>query len=77
MEVKVVTRHMKYKIGTCKLTVTVDNETKVKVHRKAINEGIDDSAYLRRIITEATWDEPLLPEDYDKLREMREKQENA
>ena len=69
------TRHGKYRVGTCKLTVTVDNETKVRVHRRAVREGKDDSAYLRGIITEAVWDEPLIEEDYETLKKMRIAQE--
>ena len=69
-------RHGKYRPGTCKITVTVDNEDKVRVHRKAVNNGYDnDSAFLRAIIHEAVWDEPLLPEDYDQLKELRQEQE--
>ena len=70
------TRHTRYKVGTCKLTVTVENEDKVRVHRKAVNGNYkDDSAYLRELIHEAVWDEPLTPEDYDTLKEMRKLQE--
>lgn len=70
------TRHARYKVGTCKLTVTVENEDKVKLHRKAVRlEKKDDSAYLRELVHEAVWDEPLLPEDYDTLKKMREAQE--
>ena len=70
------TRHARYKVGTCKLTVTVENEDKVRVHRKAVRGKYkDDSAYLREMIHEAVWDEPLLPEDYDTLKKMREQQE--
>lgn len=69
-------RHGKYKVGTCKLTVTVDNEDKLRVHRKAINNGFkDDSAFLRALIHEAVWDEPLLPEDYDQLKALQQIQE--
>ena len=69
-------RHGKYKIGTCKLTVTVDNEDKVRVHRKAVRCGYkDDSAYLRELIHEAVWDEPLLPEDYDTLKQLHFEQQ--
>jgi hypothetical protein len=70
------TRHARYKVGTCKLTVTVENEDKVRVHRKAVRGKYkDDSAYLREIIHEAVWDEPLTAEDYDTLKKMREQQE--
>lgn len=70
------TRHQKYKIGTCKLTVTVSNDDKVRVHRKAVNGNYkDDSAFLRELIHEAVWDEPLLAEDYDQLKRMRQEQE--
>lgn len=70
------TRHTRYKVGTCKLTVTVPNEDKVRVHRKAVNGGYaDDSALLRELIHEAVWDEPLTSEDYDKLKEMLAEQE--
>ena len=70
------TRHARYKVGTCKLTVTVENEDKVKLCRKAARlEKKDASAYLREMIHEAVWDEPLLPEDYDTLKKMREQQE--
>ncbi len=70
------TRHARYKVGTCKLTVTVENEDKVRVHRKAVNGGYkDDSALLRELIHEAVWDEPLTAEDYDTLKKMREQQE--
>ena len=70
------TRHARYKVGTCKITVTVDNEDKVRVHRKAVNEGYpDDSAFLRGLIHEAVWDEPLLPEDYEELKRMVKEQE--
>lgn len=70
------TRHTRYKVGTCKLTVTVENEDKVRVHRKAVNGNYkDDSAYLRELIHEAVWDEPLTPEDYDMLKKMRKLQE--
>ena len=69
-------RHGKYKVGTCKITVTVDNEDKQRVHRKAINNGFkDDSAFLRALIHEAVWDEPLLPEDYDQLKALQQIQE--
>ena len=72
------TRHGKYRVGTCKLTVTVDNETKVRVHRRAVREGKeDDSAYLRGLITEAVWDEPLTDEDYETLKKMRAAQEGG
>lgn len=71
------TRHTRYKVGTCKLTVTVENEDKVRVHRKAVNGNYkDDSAYLRELIHEAVWDEPLTPEDYDMLKKMRKLQED-
>ena len=70
------TRHTRYKVGTCKLTVTVENEDKVRVHRKAVNGKYkDDSAYLRALIHEAVWDEPLTAEDYDTLKKMRAAQE--
>lgn len=70
------TRHTRYKVGTCKLTVTVENEDKVRVHRKAVRlEYKDDSAFLRGLIHEAVWDEPLTAEDYDTLNKMREQQE--
>lgn len=69
-------RHGKYRPGTCKLTVTVENEDKVRVHRKAMNGGYkDDSAFLRALIHEAVWDEPLLPEDYDQLKQLQLEQE--
>jgi hypothetical protein len=76
MAEKKKSRHGRYRVGTCKLTVTVENEVKVRVHRKAVNDGKDDSEYLRGLITEAVWDEPLLPEDYDTLKKMREAQED-
>lgn len=70
------TRHARYKVGTCKLTVTVENEDKVRVHRKAVRGKYkDDSAFLREMIHEAVWDEPLTAEDYDTLKKMREQQE--
>ena len=70
------TRHQRYKVGTCKITVTVENEDKVKVHRKAVNGGYkDDSSWLRELIHEAVWDEPLLDEDYEELKKMRKSQE--
>ena len=70
------TRHQKYRVGTCKMTVTVDNEDQVRAKRKAKREGYKDtSAWLRGLIHEAVWDEPLLPEDYDRLKSMREEQE--
>lgn len=70
------TRHARYKVGTCKLTVTVENEDKVKLHRKAVRlEKKDDSDFLRELVHTAVWDEPLLPEDYDTLKKMREQQE--
>ena len=70
------TRHGRYKVGTCKLTVTVENEDKLRVHRKALNNGYkDDSAFLRALIHEAVWDEPLLPEDYDALKKLQQEQE--
>ena len=70
------TRHARYKVGTCKLTFTVENEDKVKLYRKAVRlEKKDTSAYLREMVHEAVWDEPLLPEDYDTLKKMREAQE--
>ena len=54
------TRHTRYKVGTCKLTVTVENEDKVRVHRKAVRGKYkDDSAFLRELIHEAVWDEPF------------------
>lgn len=69
-------RHGKYKVGTCKLTVTVENEDKFRVHRRAVNRGYkDDSAFLRALIHEAVWDEPLLPEDYDQLKILQQNQE--
>lgn len=69
-------RHTRYKVGICKMTVTVDNEDKVRADRKASREGYaDTSAWLRGLIHEAVWDEPLLPEDYDKLKAMMAKQE--
>ena len=69
-------RHTRYKVGTCKLTVTVSNDDKVRVHRKAVNGKYkDDSAYLRELIHEAVWDEPLTDEDYETLKKMREEQE--
>jgi len=71
------TRHARYRVGVCKMTVTVDNEDCVRAKRKAKNEGYaDTSAWLRGLIHEAVWDEPLLPEDYDELKAMREKQED-
>ena len=66
-----------YKVGTCKLTVTVENEDKVRVHRRAVRQGFkDDSAYLREIIHQAVWDEVLTEEDYETLKRMRIQQEN-
>ena len=71
------TRHARYRVGVCKMTVTVDNEDCVRAKRKAKREGYDDtSAWLRGLIHEAVWDEPLMPEDYDELKAMREKQED-
>lgn len=70
------TRHARYKVGVCKMTVTVDNEDCVRAKRKSAREGYaDTSAWLRGLIHEAVWDEPLLPEDYEELKRMREKQE--
>ncbi|MBQ1344773.1 MAG: hypothetical protein IIY62_00280 [Kiritimatiellae bacterium] len=70
------TRHARYKVGTCKLTVTVENEDKVKLYRKAVRlEYKDASSYLREMVHEAVWDEPLTPEDYDTLKQMRKLQE--
>ena len=70
------TRHAKYKVGITKLTVTVDNEDAVRTKRKAKREGYPDaSAYLRGLIHEAVWDEPLLPEDRQELERMYRKQE--
>lgn len=70
------TRHARYKVGTCKLTVTVENEDKVRVHRKAVRQQYkDDSAYLRELIHNAVWDEPLTAEDYDTLKQMLKDQE--
>ena len=70
------TRHARYKVGTCKLTVTVENEDKVRVHRKAVRGKYkDDSAYLRELIHNAVWDEPLTAEDYDTLKQMLKDQE--
>lgn len=70
------TRHARYKVGTCKLTVTVENEDKVKLRRKAKRLNYKDySAYLREIIHEAVWDEPLTLGDYDTLKTMRKFQE--
>ena len=70
------TRHARYKVGTCKLTVTVENEDKVRVHRKAVRGKYkDDSAFLCELIHEAVWDEPLTAEDYDTLKKMRKQQE--
>ena len=70
------TRHTRYKVGTCKLTVTVENEDKVRVHRKAVRGKYkDDSAYLRELIHNAVWDEPLTAEDYDTLKQMLKDQE--
>ena len=74
---KAKTRHTRYKVGTCKLTVTVENEDKVKLHRKAVRlDYKDDSAYLRELVHSAVWDEPLLPSDYDTLKKMRKLQED-
>ena len=74
--VKKKTRHAKYKVGITKLTVTVDNEDAVRTKRKAKREGYKDaSAYLRGLIHEAVWDEPLLPEDRQELDRMYRKQE--
>jgi hypothetical protein len=73
---KKTTRHGKYKVGTCKLTVTVENEDKLRVQRRAMKRGYKDaSAYLRELIHEAVWDEPLLPEDYDTLKKLHKSQE--
>ncbi len=70
------TRHCRYKVGTCKLTVTVDNEDKLRVCRRAHSRGYKDmSEYLRSVIHDAVWDEPLLPEDYEKLKMMSAEQE--
>lgn len=74
---KKTSRHTKYKVGTCKLTVTVDNEDKVRVHRKAVRLGYkDDSAYLREVVHQAVWDEILTDEDYETLKRMKSSQEN-
>lgn len=76
VETKKRTRHARYKVGVCKMTVTVDNEDCVRAKRKSAREGYaDTSAWLRGLIHEAVWDEPLLPEDYEELKRMREKQE--
>lgn len=70
------TRHTKYKVGVCKMTVTVDNEDCVRAKRKSAREGYPNtSAWLRGLIHEAVWDEPLTSEDYDELKKMHEKQE--
>ena len=70
------TRHGKYKVGTCKLTVTVENEVKVRVDRYAeTHDYADASAFLRELIHDAVWDEPLLDEDYDRIKAMRKEQE--
>ena len=69
------TRHGQYKVGTSKLTCTVSNEDKVRVHRYAISHDYEDtSAFLRELIHEAVWDEPLLPEDYETLKRIAEQQ---
>lgn len=69
-------RHGRYKPGTCKITFTTDNEDKVRVDRRAHNRGYKDaSAFLRELVHQAVWDEPLTEEDYDKLKKMRQQQE--
>lgn len=71
------TRHAKYKVGTCKLTVTVENEDKLRVQRRATRLGYADySAFLREKIHEAVWDEVLTEEDYETLKKMKAEQEN-
>lgn len=73
---KKTNRHGRYKVGTVKLTVTVDNEDKLRVEHRAQNRGYKDvSSFLREAIHQAVWDEPLLPEDYEKLAEMTKAQE--
>lgn len=75
-EQKKKSRHEKYKVGTCKITVTVENEDKVRVARRATNMGYkDSSAYLREIIHEAVWDVVLTDDDYETLKKMRAEQE--
>lgn len=77
MALKRKTRHAKYKVGTCKLTVTVENEDKVRVFRRAVRQGYKDaSAYLREMIHQAVWDEVLTEEDYETLKQMKAEQEN-
>lgn len=72
------TRHGQYKIGTVKITVTVDNEDDVRSKRKAKRMGYKDrSDWLRETIHQAVWDEPLTAEDYDTLKEMLRKQEES
>lgn len=71
-------RHGRYRVGTVKLTVTVENEDAVRVERRSIVRGYKDvSAFLRETIHQAVWDEPLLPEDYAKLSAMLEKQKGV
>lgn len=71
-------RHGRYKVGTVKLTVTVDNEDKLRVERRSMNRGYENvSAFLREAIHQAVWDEPLLPEDYEKLAKMIKEQQEA
>lgn len=69
-------RHARYKVGTCKITFTTDNEDKLRVDRRAINRGYkDSSAFLRELVHKAVRDEPLTEADYEKLKEMRKSQE--
>ena len=73
-----MSRHNKYKIGTVKLTVTVENEDKFKLYRKATTQDYPDaSSLLREIIHEAVWDTPLTKSDYAALAALRKKQERV
>ena len=70
------TRHARYKVGVCKMTVTVDNADCVRAKRKSAREGYPTtSAWLRRLIHATVCDEPLTDADLDALRQMQAKQE--
>lgn len=70
------TRHNKYRVGICKLTVTVKNDIKIRLSRVAEKKGYRDmSAYLRELIGSAVSQEPINVDDIELLNKMKKQQE--
>lgn len=68
---KKISRHGRNAADQIKLSCKVDFDTWRRVNKKAEENGVDTSKFLRGIITEAVWDVPLTMKDYEIIESQK------